>query len=372
VLLSVRNEFNFQAGKLASRCIMKLKAAVTDRAVPGEPMSLSPKAEVLSGLYRNCVFRSDSRAEAHEHVARELSDHVVSWKHGAPDAALFKGEFNQLKVYSLRYGAQVDVTPRPFDGFTLVHTSLSGGAEFECDGRSMHVPEGRTAVLAPKQSCRLRWLAGTQQLIVRVPDSLLQDVRGQFPDEELHLTAGLLPRALGSQWDFITQSLLNILSTRDEAGLCAAWIDHFERNLAFFMLAHQPDSQQFMGESNSAGEGSQADDVQGSGRRQMDALLAYIDAKLCAPVLVKDLARAAGVSVRALNILCHRHHGIAPMELLRNLRLDAARARLLTDASASVTQTALTFGFGHLGRFSAYYFSRFQELPRDTQRRHES
>jgi transcriptional regulator GlxA family with amidase domain len=59
------------------------------------------------------------------------------------------------------------------------------------------------------------------------------------------------------------------------------------------------------------------------------------------------------------------------MELLRNLRLDAVRARLLTDASASITDTALAFGFGHLGRFSAYYFSRFGELPRDTQRRHE-
>jgi transcriptional regulator GlxA family with amidase domain len=101
-------------------------------------------------------------------------------------------------------------------------------------------------------------------------------------------------------------------------------------------------------------------------------LLAYIDTKLCAPILVEDLARAAGVSGRALNALCHRHHGIPPMELLRNLRLDAARARLLTDASASITDTALAFGFGHLGRFSAYYFSRFQELPRDTQRRRES
>ncbi|MDN7865599.1 AraC family transcriptional regulator [Burkholderia multivorans] len=334
-------------------------------------MSLSPKAEVLSGLYRNCVFRSDSRTEAHEHVAREFSDHVLSWKHGAPNAALFKGEFNQLKVYSLRYGAQVEVTPRPFDGFTLVHTSLSGGAEFECDGRSIHVPEGRTAVLAPKQSCRLRWLAGTQQLIIRVPDSLLRDVGGQFPDEDVDLTAGLLPRALGSQWDFITQSLLNILSTRDEGGLRSAWLDHFERNLAFFLLAHQPE-QQVVVESRSSTVTPLADCVQANGLREMDALLAYIDTKLCAPILVEDLARAAGVSVRALNVLCHRHYGIPPMELLRNLRLDGARARLLTDASASITDTALAFGFGHLGRFSAYYFSRFQELPRDTQRRRES
>ncbi|MBK5186296.1 hypothetical protein IQ286_40430 [Burkholderia sp. R-69749] len=75
---------------------------------------------------RNCVFRSDSHAEAHEHIAREFSDHVLNWKQGAPNAALFKGELNQLKVYSLSYGAQIEITPCPFDGFTLVHTSLSG------------------------------------------------------------------------------------------------------------------------------------------------------------------------------------------------------------------------------------------------------
>jgi AraC-like DNA-binding protein len=333
-------------------------------------MSMSPKAEVLSGLYRNCVFRSDSRADAHEHVARELSDHVLSWKQGAPNAELFKGEFNQLKVYSLRYGAQVEVRPRPFDGFTLVHTSLSGGAEFECDGRTIHVPEGRTAVLAPKQSCRLRWLAGTQQLIVRVPDTLLRDAAGRLPDEEVDLAAGLLTRSLGAQWDFIAQSLLNILSVRDEGGLHSAWLDHFERNLAYFLLTHQPEPRLAVETSSPTGTPPERG-FQASGIREMDALLAYIDSRLCAPISLEDLARAAGVSVRALNMLCHRHHGVPPMELLRSLRLDAVRARLLTDASASITDTALAFGFGHLGRFSAYYFSRFGELPRDTQRRRE-
>lgn len=331
-------------------------------------MPLSPKAQALSALYRNCVFRSDTRSDAHEHVARELSDHVVTWKQGAPDAALYKGELNQLRIYSLRYGAQVEVTPQPFEGFTLVHTSLAGGAEFMCDGRSIHVAEGRTAVLAPKKSCRLRWLAGTQQLIVRVPDSLLRDVTGELQGDIVELNAGLLPRALASQWDLITQSLLNILSMPQEAGLRAAWLEHFERNLALFLLAHRPDAASPI-EDRAQSSKNQGNDVHANGIREMDALLAYIDSRLCAPISLEDLARAAGVSVRTLNMLCHRHHGLPPMELLRNLRLDAVRARLLTDASASITETALAFGFGHLGRFSAYYAARFHELPRDTQRR---
>ncbi|CAP44096.1 helix-turn-helix domain-containing protein [Bordetella petrii] len=51
------------------------------------------------------------------------------------------------------------------------------------------------------------------------------------------------------------------------------------------------------------------------------------------------------------------------MQVLRNIRLDAARSALLLNQSVSVTQAAFDYGFGHLGRFSAYYKERFGELP---------
>jgi len=35
-------------------------------------------------------------------------------------------------------------------------------------------------------------------------------------------------------------------------------------------------------------------------------------------------------------------------------------------AQVNVTAIALDHGFGHLGRFSAYYRQRFGELPRET------
>ncbi len=337
-------------------------------------MALSPKTEVLDALHQNCVFKSDKRAEAHEYVTRELADHVLRWKQGAPDAALYKGELNQLKIYELRYGAEVEVTPRPFDGFTLLHTSLSGSAEFECDGHVMSVYEGRTAILAPKQHARLRWMPGTQQLIVRIPDSLIQQVSGQVEDKAVSLSPGqLLPRHLDMQWTLMVQSLLNILSMSGDPEIRAEWRDHFERNVALFVFAHQPapsTSPVALWAADSVATSSDSR-PHNTGIRPMDAMLEYIESRLCAPISLEDLARVAGVSFRTLNVMCHRYHGVTPMELLRNIRLDAVRARLLTDLNASVTDTALTFGFGHLGRFSAYYFARFNELPSETQRKRQ-
>lgn len=337
-------------------------------------MPLSPNSEALSMLYRNCLFRSDQHAETHEQVARELSDHVLRWKRGAPDAALCKAELKHLRIYALQYGAEVEVTPQPFDGFTLVHTSLLGGAEIECDGTVMNVSEGRTAVLSPKQSVRLRWLSGTRQFIVKVPNALMLEVSGRSPEDALELMPGqLLPQALGSQWDLITQSLLNILSPSSAGDIRAEWLDHFERNLALFLLVHQlPQAVTTPVALTVEPTGDTVDSrVQSGSPRQMEALLEYIESRLCAPISLEDLARVAGVSFRTLNVMCHRHHGVTPMELLRNIRLEAARTRLMTVPSCSITDTALAFGFGHLGRFSAYYFARFNELPRDTQKRRQ-
>lgn len=334
-------------------------------------MPLSPRTPALAALYSNPVFQSDVRVEAHDQVARELTDHELRWKSGAPDAALFKGELDRLRIYALRYGPEVEVSARPFEQFSLVHTSLGAGAEIECDGQRLWVAEGRTAVLSPRERIRLRWSPGSQQFIVRVPNSLLLEAGGLEADSRPLLTSGfLLPRALESQWDLIAHSLLNVLSCSDNGAVHANWVGHLERNLALFLLLHQPtDDTPLPAPLQAALHSPSAPEPTTGGTRRIDALVAYIESHLSAPVSLEDLARAAGTSGRTLNALCHRHFGISPMELLRNARLDAVRLRLFLDPSASVTETALEYGFGHLGRFAGYYAARFNELPSDTQRR---
>ncbi|MCO5399080.1 AraC family transcriptional regulator [Ralstonia soli] len=336
-------------------------------------MPLSPRAPVLTALYRNPLFRSDVRVEAHEQVALELADHVLRWKAGVPDAAMFKGQLNRLRIYALRYGAEVEVSARPFDNFALVHTSLGGGAEIECDGHRLWVAEGRTAVLAPKERIRLRWSPGNQQMIVKVPHSLLHEAIAR-EETPMKLVPGfLMPRALEMQWELLAHSLLNLLSPAGTPEAHSKWVDQFERHLASFLLLHQPeDAVQTAMSLVHAALPSESDNTHSNrGARQMDAVIAYIESHLCAPVSLEDLARVACVSSRTLNTLCRRYAGIAPMELLRNARLDAVRSRLLLDPSASITETALAYGFGHLGRFAAYYAARFNELPSDTQRRRD-
>lgn len=324
----------------------------------------------LAQVYQRCVFHSNEKVSSHGHVSNVLAEHNLRWQRGAPDTALFMARVNRLQLFVLRYGAQVEISSTGFDNFALVHMSLKGSAEFECDAQRICIPEGKVAIVAPKKNIRLWWEEGSEQLMLKVPSVLVRELQGSLArgDTEPCLRSGLLQSpTLASQWSLLLQSLMQILAQPQDMQSHAAWIDHFERNIAMFLISQQGQvdirvSSPHTQTAIEVGEGL----VAASNAQRMDALHRYMRAKLCAPVSLVDLAAAAGVSVRTLNMLCHRHHGVPPMDLLRNMRLDAAHEVLQSRPGASVTETAFEFGFGHLGRFSAYYRQRFGILPKHT------
>lgn len=315
----------------------------------------------LSRLYRRCVFRSDTQAESHHQVASALSDHDLRWSRGPADTALFKAGVNDLQIMALRYGAEVEVMPAVFQDFSLVHMSLRGVMEVEADGRKVCVGPGRSALIAPRKNIRMRWQKGAEQLIIKVPKALLEEVRhGQGGAAGLDPVL-LLPEAAVAQWDLLVQSLLTSADRAPGNEVAQAWLQHFERNVALFLLSCPQGGAPSQMRHPEPEALSSPESV-----RRMEALDAYIHTKLCAPVSTFDLARVIGVSVRTLNLLCRRYRGCTPMELLRNRRLDAVRAHLLSKPGVNVTSAALEHGFGHLGRFAAYYRERFGELPNQT------
>jgi AraC-like DNA-binding protein len=88
------------------------------------------------------------------------------------------------------------------------------------------------------------------------------------------------------------------------------------------------------------------------------------------PIGTPEIAAAAGLSPRGLQQSLRRHLDQTPGDLLRGVRLDGARADLLGGArdETTVADIARSWGFGHLGRFSATYRTRFGELPSESLR----
>ena len=99
--------------------------------------------------------------------------------------------------------------------------------------------------------------------------------------------------------------------------------------------------------------------------------VAYIEANPDLEIGVADVARAAHVSVRALQLAFRRHLDTTPMAYLRRVRMDRVHADLAAADPSQITVTAVTarWGFNAVGRFSADYRDTYGEYPRDTLRR---
>jgi AraC-like DNA-binding protein len=95
--------------------------------------------------------------------------------------------------------------------------------------------------------------------------------------------------------------------------------------------------------------------------RRAEALLRD---RYCEEITISGIAREAGISLRQMQDLFRRTHGLSPHAYLTRLRLEQAHLHLMGKTPApSVTEAALMAGFGHLGRFPQTYRNRFGRLP---------
>lgn len=316
----------------------------------------------LSGLYQSPVFHSSTAVQSHEQLSACIANHDLTWGRGRVDTTLFRRDIQQISLMALGYGAEVEIQADAFQGFCLVQMPLRGTAEFMCDGHLMTAFPGDIAVVSPRRHVRTLWQAGCEQLLLKVPHSLFDGLNANELNASQTATAYKINARLAPQWAALIQHLLATAPAPTQTGIHPTWLRHLETGLALFLLCHQP-----LGEpAQPAPEAQQLGPSGRAARARLNHAESYVLSHLQAPITLADLAQAAGLSSRALHILCRRHHGESPMSWLRNIRLDAARKHFLTDPHASVTEVALACGFGHLGRFSAYYQARFSEQPRRT------
>jgi AraC-like DNA-binding protein len=87
-------------------------------------------------------------------------------------------------------------------------------------------------------------------------------------------------------------------------------------------------------------------------------------------VSARELAAAACLSVRSLQIAFTEHFGVGPMTYAKQMRLARVREELLAanPRDVSIAAVAGRWGFHNASAFSALYRQRFDELPSQTLR----
>jgi AraC-like DNA-binding protein len=98
--------------------------------------------------------------------------------------------------------------------------------------------------------------------------------------------------------------------------------------------------------------------------------IAFIETHASTPITIDDIARAAGVTPRALQYAFARHLDTTPLGYLRGVRLACAHRELQVAAPGRVTvsQVAQRWGFAKPSRFAGAYRAAYGRPPSQTLR----
>ncbi|ANL26308.1 AraC family transcriptional regulator protein [Rhizobium phaseoli] len=104
--------------------------------------------------------------------------------------------------------------------------------------------------------------------------------------------------------------------------------------------------------------------------RHVRRAIEFMHANIAQPLTMQNVADAAGISIRALEVGFRAFKANTPSAYLRTIRLQAVREDLRDPSNRQpLRDICLKWGFFHLGRFAAIYRAAYGENPSDTRRR---
>lgn len=324
---------------------------------------------LASGLLNNPtrqLFASHDVDETRAMVSRVMKTHqlgVVGHTQHL-DARMHHVALGDVSVSRLRYGANVEIKPGPLEDFYLVQMPLAGHARIENGSHYVDSGPELASVLSPDDPTAMRWGADNDQLMIRIERSLLERTLaaqlGRPITDPLRFQLGFRWREC-VPWHSLMSYVLDCSAQGVDLSQHKLVSAQMEQLVVATLLS-------LHGHNYSDAQPARCGAVL---PRHVRRVQEYLQAHAHENIGAEELAQVAGVSLRSLYSGFKEFCGVSPMQYLKDLRLERARADLLRSADVgNVAGVALRWGFAHLGRFSADYRARFGENPSQSLRRH--
>lgn len=304
--------------------------------------------------------------EARHHITNVYIPHGLASRDGQPlDFRLRYLASNRLTIGHLRYGADAELLVPPMVSCYHVNLTLHGMTQVTQAGRSASTERGKSGVLFnPRDPFTVRWSPDAVQYAIKVPRASLEGqlaaLIGRPVVDPIRFELGFdLTSPRGQSLVAAVNHLRSELSRSGGIGhvpLVRAQLESYVLSQMLLVIPHE----------HLPLLTRQDEPVR---RRHVQVAMDYIHEHAHEAVTAPDIARAACVSMRALQAGFQEELDMSPMSYLRNVRLDRAHADLLAaPANASVSEVAMRWGFAHLGRFAEQYRRKFGVLPSETAR----
>jgi AraC-like DNA-binding protein len=299
--------------------------------------------------------------EAHDYLRATYVDHAVRlggsadgfrFRHQLTDGGRFFVARNEHSM-----SCQVDTGPM---GFLLMGQVFEGRFRMSA-GRAELVPGcGEPFVMDPAAPMRFRWenyRLGLVKLDLGVVDRVAEEITGGLSGPVRFSLGRAVSPARAANWQALVRYITHEFC-RNEVAYGSPLI-HAEtmRLLAATALETFPNVT-MDADRNPSGGGSAASAV----RRAT----AFIDDHAAEPIGLTEIAHAARLSPRAMQVAFRRHLDSTPTTYLRRVRLRRAQQELRAaahGAGTTVAEVATRWGFAHHGRFAASYRHEFGCSP---------
>jgi len=311
------------------------------------------------------LFHTRDLDEARERVAAVFCPHRLDRiGAGALDARHHHLPGERLSLNYIDYGAKTLIAPGLLRHFYLLQMPLSGAAAIRNGGQDYVSDARRAAVLNPHLPTTMIWDQGCRQVLVQIGRTALEahlaQLLGRRPAGPLTFEGALdLTTPQGAALRGLVLHLVaEADSGRPVLGRGSLLGRQIESALMTGLLeAHRHSHSRAM-------EGHGGGDLAPRTVRRAEAfMLAHLDQ----PLAIEDVAAAAGVGVRSLQMAFRRFRDGTPMGFLRRARLERAHADLqAARPGTTVTDVATRWGFAHFGRFAQAYRARYGQSPSRT------
>ncbi|MBI5716924.1 MAG: AraC family transcriptional regulator [Burkholderiales bacterium] len=277
-----------------------------------------------------------------------------------------------VSINRLTWGAAVEVDPDRLGHYYLLSVPVAGSACFRLDGRAFDVSPRCAAIVNSAQRFHFEASAEFDQICVRFErpavEAAWQALAGVAATAPIHFAVPVPVRS--PAWRAL-EPVLALLARCTHGAYAPQALPHVqarvEEMLLTTLLLHQVPAWAASGTAHGSRCGNVAR-AAASPSAHLRRAQAHMRDRLEEPLTLAAVARAGGVAARTLQAAFQAHCGMGPMQWLREQRLHAVREALAgaSDGGTRVTDTALRFGFTHLGEFSRAYRLRFGEAPRET------
>lgn len=270
-------------------------------------------------------------------------------------------QLGQIGLMRLGYGADVRIQPEELAGFYLVQLPQYGYATVRSGNERVDSSPQVATVLNPNADVDMVWRANNEQLMLKIDRSLIEQVAPHFEQRIMSSELVFPVRFQAHQhtsWQLMMRYVVDCARHSQAILNSPLLLAQLEQLVVTTFLDLHPPVQ--------AKKPRRLDKVPPKAIRLAEQ---YLHEHADQPIRLEQLATLAQISVRSLHAGFQEYCGISPMQYLRQIRLERARADLTQTTQDSITDIALRWGFMHLGRFSAEYKRRFGETPSQTQKR---